>query len=127
MALNATPANLYPLSTASGLAIPLDIARPLAYYPLTDVIAETAITLPQEINVCEVIFNADVVIYAGTWPGTPTNGSAVQGAYLCIAGLAYDLALPKAIKIRPVSGAVSGHINVVETWVQLQNINYGAS
>lgn len=127
MSLNATPDNLYPLATAGGIAIPLDVARPLAYYPVTNLAAELSLTLPQEINVCEVIFNADVVVYSGTWPGTPVNGASVVDAYRCVAGLAYDLALPKNIKIRPVGGAASGHINVVETWVQLQNTNYGAS
>ncbi len=126
MSLNATPDNLFPLSTAAGVAIPLSVARPKLHIPIISLAGELAVTLPLEVNICECIFNVDTYVYEGTW-STPVNGVAKPETYLCIAGLAYDLALPATFKVRPKAGAVSGHINVVETWVQLQNTNYGAS
>ena len=126
MSLNATPDNLYPLATAGGIAIPLSVARPKAHYIVSGLVSELILSLPQEINVCECTFDVDTYVYSGTWVA-PSNGVALQDAYLCKAGILYDLALPQGIKIRPKAGAVNGHINVVETWVQLQNTNYGAS
>lgn len=126
MSLNATPDNLFPLATAAGVAIPLSVVRPKVHYPILSLVSEVAITLPQDINVCECTFEVDTYIYSGIWIA-PANGVAFQDAYLCKAGMLYDLALPQNIKVRPKSGATNGHINVVETWVQLQNTNYGAS
>ena len=126
MAQGATPDNLYPLATAAGVAIPLAVARPKLHIPFIGQVAEVVINLPLDSNICECIFEQDAYIYEGTW-STPVSGVPMDTVHLCKAGLAYDLALPSSFKVRPRAGALDGHINVVETWVQLQNTNYGAS
>lgn len=127
MALNATPPEVYPLATAKGESIPLAVARPKGNVHIN--LAKDAvltIELPEDINLATVYFDKDVDLWIST-PAPVTDNVYTPGTMALIAGVAYDLALPKTIWVVAHHHAVLGQINVLERWAQLQSQTYEVS
>lgn len=128
MAVNATPANIYPLSTASGIAIPLDAARPKGNVHIN--LAKNgvlALTLPDEINLITCYFDNDIDLWTQAPTGLVVN-TYQPGLMSLMAGAAYDLVVPQNIWLVAHHEATIGQLNVLEIWAQLQNTgNYGVS
>lgn len=123
------PANIYPLSTAGEIAIPFDVARPIGVVKATAVttIAVT-VNLPGELNVCSVYFEKDTYLHTVIPAPTITPNLFVNGPILCKGGMIVDLYLPQQVGYQAVSEDTTGFINVLETWVQMNNTGtYGVS
>ena len=127
MALDATPPEVYPLSTAKGESIPLAVARPKGNVHVNlakD--ASLSLELPDTINLATVYFDQDVDIWISA-PSTVVPNVYTPGSMALIGGVAYDLALPKDIWIVAHHHAVIGQVNIVERWAQLQSQTYEVS
>lgn len=126
--MSSVPVNVYPLATADGLAIPLDVALPKGSVQLDIAASATAnIVLPEDTNVCTIYVDqaAELWIIA---PTALVDNTYSAGCMLLLGQIAYDLVLPKNISIKALTRPVLGAINVLETWVQMQNTgNYEVS
>lgn len=127
--MSSIPANIYPLSTAGEIAIPLDVARPVGSMRVSAVSTiPISTTLPADLNLCSVCFEEDAYLYTEFPAPTITNNVVAAGVFYCKAGVIADLYLPKDIAFKGVSKDTLGFINVLETWVQMNNTGaYGVS
>ena len=125
--MSSTPVDVYPLSTAAGVAIPLDVGKPVGAVKITtNVSSPVAISLPGELNLCNVCFNTDTFLTIGSYFGSLGNTYQAGAMYL-VAGVVYDLLLPATTNLLALTKAGTGYINVMQSWAQLQNQNYGVS
>lgn len=122
------PSDIYPLATALGIAIPLDVASPKGTVQMSvGVGVGVPVTLPDAANLCSVYFDADVELWVETYAAVAT-GTYKSGCIVLLAGIVYDLLLPQSVLVYGHSKAAVGHINVLVTWAQLQNTsNYEVS
>ena len=127
--MSEVPANIYPLSTAGEIAIPLDVARPIGVIKATAVTAiAVVVMLPAELNLCSVYFEKDTYLHTNIPAPSVTTNTFIAGPFLCKGGMITDLYLPQQIGYQAVSEATTGFINVLETWVQMNNTGtYGVS
>ena len=127
--MSSTPANIYPLSTAGEIAIPLDVARPICMVKAKAFSgASTLITLPAEGNLCSICFESDVIVTLGAVDIAYGENAYSAGVFYCKAGVIMDIYLPAQIRIRGNGADSLGYINVLETWVQMNNTgSYGVS
>lgn len=127
--MSSTPANIYPLSTAGEIAIPLDVARPVGMIRASAVTTiPVSATLPADLNLCSIYFEEDTFIYTVFPVPTITLHMMANGVFFCKGGIIADLYLPKDIAYKGVSKDSTGFINVLETWVQMNNTGtYGVS
>jgi hypothetical protein len=126
--MSEVPANIYPLSTAGEIAIPLDVARPVGMIRASPThTSASSATLPGELNLCSVYFSEDTYLFtAGVV--TPAANTLAAGVFYCKGGMISDLYLPKNIAYKGVSKDSLGYINILETWVQMNNTGtYGVS
>lgn len=127
--MSGVPANIYPLSTAGEIAIPLDVARPVGMIRAAAVTTIPVSTvLPADLNLCSVFFEEDTFLYTVFPVPTITTHAFANGVFFCKGGIISDLYLPKDIAYKGVSKDSNGFINVLETWVQMNNTGtYGVS
>lgn len=117
----STPPNVYPLSTARGDAIPLEVAYPKGVIPVSVGAAElVALTLPADRNLVQIVFPWSVQLSLGGAVEL-ANNVYHAGQMILAPGVAFTLILPKNIHIRGLGQATVGVINVFETWTQIQN------
>lgn len=128
MSLDATPPDIYPLSTAQGIAIPLDTARPKGNVHVNLAKDATlALTLPDELNIITCYFDQDIDLFIVA-PTAIVENVYKPGLMSLVGGIAYDLAVPKNIWLVAHHRATIGQVNVLERWIQLQNTgNYEVS
>lgn len=127
--MTGIPANIYPLSTAGEIAIPLDVARPVGMIRAQAFsTAAVSVVLPADLNLCSVFFEEDTYLYT-TFPIAPvTPGLFVSGMCFCKGGIISNMYLPKDIAYKGVAKDNLGYINILETWVQMNNTGtYGVS
>ena len=127
--MSSIPANIYPLSTAGEIAIPLDVARPVGSMRVNALASgATSASLPDDLNLCSVCFEEDAYLYTELPAPAVSNNVVAAGVFYCKAGVIADLYLPKDIAFKGVSKDTLGFINVLETWVQMNNTGaYGVS
>ena len=127
--MSGVPANIYPLSTAGEIAIPLDVARPVGMVQATAVTGISVSTvLPGELNLCSVYFPKDTYLYTVLPPPAFSTNLVIEGMFFCKGGMISNLYLPQNVGYKAVSEDNTGFINVLETWVQMNNTGtYGVS
>lgn len=125
--MSGTPDNLYPLATALGVAIPLDVGKPKGAAKVNATTGSSvSLTLPDALNLVSVCFPSDIFLTAGEYFTPVTNSYQANAMYL-VAGVLYDLLLPKTVTFLAVSKNSVGYVNVIQSWNQLQNSNYEVS
>lgn len=118
----ATP-NRYPLSTADGKAVPLDVVKPLACIPLDmNIFTFTSITIPaayvDKLFVIEP--SADCYISMIVTPVAVVPNAINDGVIFCSLGSVTTI-VANSTKLSVMSIANSGvcHIQVLDTWAAI--------
>lgn len=119
MAFNPVPDDVYPSSTAAGLAIPLDVARPVGFYRFFE---SSAVELPEDINL--VSFFSSVNCTVGVAGAVEVNGYMPESFY-ALANVNYELILPKSIQVLLEAEEDEDKvviINLLQKWQQMDNL-----
>ena len=125
--LTATPATVYPLSNKQGIAIPFDVARPIAG-SMALLAAEEELILPVTEGPVAIV---SVFCEQYAEMQVRVSGTAVNN--FCMApNVMYDLSVMASADTTVAvvnKGTESGHaiINAVVRWTQLDNQTYGIS
>lgn len=123
----STPATVYPLSNKQGVAIPLDVARPVAGY-MSALAPEEELVVA--INTGSI---AIISIFSEQYAEFQVRVSGVvEGNFFLAPSVQYDLAVaasPDTVVALINKGTEAGQaiLNAVVRWAQLDNQNFGVS
>lgn len=120
--MSITDSGRYPLSTASGDAIPLDVVRPLGFVSIAFITgSDTAtLTLPDDTSIISCITDQDCIIGFGVAPGAVSDRVVKDSVslvskvmHIAIAPISLD------IRVRGISQAGTLLINIFDSWEAL--------
>lgn len=115
----------YPLSTADGKAIPLDIVKPSALvfiaFENSSGSGSTLVTIPDRTEILSVVTDEDCLIRFGAVASIPASGVLLSNAVFVPAGMQIMLAPPantlSVIGTGPDTGTLA--ITLMDKWAQL--------
>lgn len=116
--IDPVPADVFPLSSEAGQAIPLSVARPIGTIKIDLALgADRTINLQDAANLVSLYCTKDTLIKL---PGSTVVGDTITKAFWALANVFYDLYLPASIVANSPEGGII-IINTIQRWAQIKN------